>query len=150
MLAHIRYGRPLFASWICFRSLFKPLATLEHQAVRLAFSARTLHEWLSDKCPQCRGSRKQQKSASGQWVAPLGNMQRNAIFRVCTCCHGSGRPLSSPPQRMKALGLDRARYEEERWDQRFSAAFEWLNKFLPPRLQRALTAELGRRTRRPR
>jgi mono/diheme cytochrome c family protein len=137
----------LFAEWLMQRRLFSEYLGDEHQAMRRAFAERALHEWLSPHCIACRGSKKQQRSRSGQWLAPAGNMQRNAIFRPCSACHGSGAQASSPPQRMKALGLTREQYEAGRWDQKFSAARIWLGDVLRKRITRVLTAELERRKR---
>lgn len=158
LLWHIRFGyqydqRPagirLFALWIGYRPLFAEYAGAAHEKLRLSFAERVMHEWLSDRCPGCRGSKKQQRSPTGQWIKPLGAMQRNAVYRPCAVCNGSGRTPVSPPQRMKALGLTREQYDRGRWDQRFNAAIQWLNRLLPKRLQRPLTAELERRKRRP-
>ena len=156
-LAHIRYGRQyervpsavrLFAAWIATRGRFADYAGDEHEVLRFTFADRAIHEWLSDRCVACRGSGKQQRSESGKWICPQGRGQRNAVFRVCAICHGSRRPPSSPPQRMKLLGLTREQYDEQHWDHRFGAAFAWLNQLLPNRFARALTAELERRKRR--
>lgn len=137
----------LFARWLMQRRLFAEYLGDEHQALRHAFAERALHEWLSPHCIACRGSKKQQRSRSGQWLAPAGNMQRNAIFRSCSACNGSGAQASSPPQRMKALGLTREQYDTGRWDQKFSAARIWLGDVLRKRITRVLTAELERRKR---
>jgi hypothetical protein len=138
----------LFSAWIAHRRLFSQYAGAEHEQLRRSFAERSLHEWLSPHCMACKGSKKQQRSKTGQWICPRGNMQRNAIYRPCSACHGSGRQPSSPPQRMKALGLTREQYDAGRWDQRFSAAMTWLAELLPRRLNRPLTAELERRKRR--
>jgi hypothetical protein len=138
----------LFAAWIAHRRLFTEFAGVEHEPLRRKYAERALHEWLSPHCAACRGSKKQQRSRTGQWISPQGNMQRNAIFRPCSACDGTGRQASSPPQRMKALGLTREQYDAGRWDQRFSAGLTWLNELLPRRLNRPLTAELERRKRR--
>lgn len=157
VLWHVRYGGQfdqvptairLFSEWIVHRKLFADCATDAHLALRAAFATRLMHEWLSDRCAACKGSGKQQRSRTGQWICPQGSMQRNATFRACTACNGSRRAPSSPPQRMKALGLTREQYDEQRWDHRFSASFAWLNQLLPNRLTRPLTAELERRKRR--
>lgn len=153
LLWHIRYGGQtggipraieLFAKWITYRSLFAKHAGLEHEVLRLAFSSRCMHEWLSDKCGYCGGSRKQERSRSGQWLRPRGSMQRNATFRPCTACSGSGRAAIRHPERMKVLGLTREQYEEQRWQQRFNAAMTWLGLLVPSRLVRSLTAQLER------
>lgn len=138
----------LFATWIAHRRLFAEYAGVEHATMRLAFAQRAMHEWLSPHCASCKGSKKQQRSKTGQWLTPQGNMQRNAVYRPCSACQGTGRQPSSPPQRMKALGLTREQYDAGRWDQRFSAGITWLSELLPRRLNRPLTAELERRKRR--
>lgn len=154
MLWHIRYGAQfdlvpkavaLFAEWIAYRPAFA-----EHQDVglRRSFAVRVMHEWLSDRCTACAGSKRQQRSRSGAWIRPLGSMQRNATFRPCTACCGSGRAPVRHPERMKTLGLTRAEYDAQHWAQRFTAALGWLNQMLPSRLVRVLTAELERRKRR--
>lgn len=137
----------LFAKWICHRKLFTEYAGDEHQALRRAFAERALHEWLSCHCIACGGTGREQKLRSGAIVRPQGIMQRNANFQTCRTCDGTGRPPSSPPQRMKALGLTREQYDAGRWDQRFSASRTWLSQLLPNRLARVLTAELERRKR---
>lgn len=161
MLWHIRYGGQfdlvpraieLFSQWIAGKRIFEDFAGAEHQAVRHAFAARAVHEWLSDRCTYCAGSKKQERSKTGQWIKPRGSMQRNATFRPCVACSGSGRAAVSHPERIKAmkpaLVLTREDYEGQRWMQRFNAAQAWLQQLLPNRLLKALTAELERRTRR--
>lgn len=154
MLWHIRYGRQhdlvpkavaLFAAWIAYRAHFAEYAQPEHQALRLAFSARAMHEWLSDKCPVCGGTKKQERSRSGRWVRPRGSMQRNATFRPCVACSGTGRASIRHPERMKDLGLTREQYEGQHWQQRFNAGLKWLTELLPSRLMRSLTSQLERR-----
>lgn len=153
-LWHIRYGGQydlvpqavgLFARWIAYRPAFSAQAGEEHLALRYAFAGRAVHEWLSDRCASCGGSRKQQRSPTGRWIKPLGSMQRNATFRPCTACSGSGRAPVRHPERMKALGLVREHYEEQRWPQRFNAAMTWLSEMLPSRIVRSLTGQLERR-----
>lgn len=157
MLFHIRYGDQhgmvpkaieLFARWIAYRPAF---AQYQGEAQRLlgSFAERVLHEWLSDRCTSCGGSGKHQRSQSGKWLKPWGSMQRNATFRPCGACNGSRRATVRHPERMRALGLTREQYEEQRWPQRFNAALWWLGKLLPQRIIRALTAELERRKRQP-
>jgi hypothetical protein len=157
ILWHIRYGAQLdlvpkavglFAMWVGHRPAFAAYVGDEHLSLRTAFSERSLHEWLSDRCATCGGSKKQQRSSTGRWIKPLGSMQRNATFRPCVACSGSGRAPIRHPERMKALGLTRQQYEEQRWPQRFNAACTWLGELLPSRIVRALTAELERRKRR--
>ena len=138
----------LFSAWIVHRRLFAEYAGAEHAGLRRAFSERALHEWLSWRCEACGGTGKQEMLRNGALVRPRGMMQRNQMLRHCKHCGGRGRKASSPPQRMKALGLTREQYDEGRWDQRFSAAMTWLSELLPRRLTGPLTAELERRKRR--
>lgn len=152
-LWHIRYGGQyeavpraieLFAQWIAYRNLFSQYSKAEHEQLRLAFSARVMHEWLSDRCNYCGGSKKQERSKTGQWLKPRGSMQRNATFRPCTACSGSGRAAICHPERMKALGLTREQYEQQRWQQRFNAATTWMGLLVPSRIVRSLTVQLER------
>lgn len=157
VLCHIRYGAQydllpkaieLFAKWIAYRRIFSEYAGPEHHELRTAFATRVMHEWLSDKCTYCGGSRKQERSRSGQWIRPRGSMQRNATFRPCDACMGSGRAAVRPPERMKMLGLTREQYEQQRWPQRFNAVISWLELMLPSRIVRSLTLQLERRKKR--
>jgi hypothetical protein len=103
VLWHVRYGGQfgqvptairLFAAWLVHRQAILRLRDVEHLQLRLSFSTRLMHEWLSDRCIKCAGSGKQQKSRTGQWIKPQGSMQRNAIFRVCSrraTVHGASR-----------------------------------------------------------
>jgi hypothetical protein len=70
-------------------------------------------------------------------------MQRNAVFRQCTACNGSGRSLPSHPERMKLLGLTREQYDQANWPQSFNAAHAWLTSKIW-HLARPLRAELER------
>jgi len=153
ILWHIRYGGQhgqvphairLFAEWIQHRHQFTAYQGHQHHALRVAFSARAMHEWLSDRCPACMGSRKQQRSRTGNWIRPTGSMQRNATFRPCDACQGSGRAPIRHPERTHALGLDRAVYDAQGWPQRFTVALTWLNHLLPGRVVKALTVQLER------
>jgi hypothetical protein len=153
ILWHIRYGGQhaevprairLFAQWIEYRGPFAAYRGHEHHALRIAFSARVMHEWLSDRCTSCGGSRKQQRSQSGNWIRPMGAMQRNATFRPCVACQGSGRAPIRHPERTQALGLARDVYDDQGWPQRFTAAMTWLDNLLPARVMKALTVQLER------
>lgn len=157
MLLHIRYGGQLgaipaavdlFADWIAYRALFSQWAAEEQRPVRVAFSARSIHEWLSDMCTSCGGSGKHERTQGGQWVRPRGSMQRNATFRACDACNGSRRAPVRHSERVKAMGITRQQYDDERWAQRFNSSLQWLNQLLPNRITRSLTAELERRKRR--
>lgn len=156
-LLHIRDGGQhallpkavvLYARWLTHRRLFAEYAGPEHAPLMASFAALVMHEWLSDRCPVCAGSGKQQKSPSGQWIRPRGTMQRNAIFRPCSACNGTRRAAPRHPERMKQLGLTREQYDEGRWAHRFSASIIWLERLISPRILRALTQQLERRTRR--
>lgn len=157
VLWHIRYGRQfdlvpqavhLFALWIAHRPAFTEYAGDEHAGLRRLFSERAMHEWLSDRCVSCGGSGKHQRSPTGRWIRPSGSMQRNATYRPCDACNGTRRSPVRHPERVKALGLTRAQYDDGRWPQRFTAALGWLNEFLPQRIVRSLTTQLERRKRR--
>lgn len=152
MLCHIRYGAQhglvaravmLYASWLRLRPLF---SSPEIETPRLErFSARVLHEWLSDKCLPCGGSGKLERTRSGAWVRPRGSMQRNAVFGVCSTCNGNRRSRPSHGDRARWLDLRMTDYEKGRWPQRFNAGLIWLNQFHARRIERPLTAELERR-----
>jgi hypothetical protein len=101
----------LFTLWLAPSALLSNTPSLGHEALIGAFTARVMHEWLSDKCSYCGGSKKQERSKIGQWIKPQGSMQRNATFRPCTACSGSGRSAIRHPDRTKLLGLTREQYE---------------------------------------
>jgi hypothetical protein len=154
---HIRYGGQdsllpsairTFARWLAHRRLFAELAAGEHQDRLTRFSARVLHEWLSDVCIACGGSGKHERTRGGSWVRPRGSMQRNATFRPCTACQGSGRASPSHGERARWLGLTNEIYDAERWPQRFNAALHWLKLMIVGRMKRPLTNQLERRRKR--
>lgn len=156
-LMRIRNGRQFdllpqaidcFARWCTFRRQFVDAARFPDQ-VRLAqllpkYAERTIHEWLSDRCIACGGSGKLERVDGGSWVRPRGRMQRNAIFRVCTNCHGSRRALPSHTARRMALGISIREYETEAWGQHFNAGLAWLTNIIYRRLNRPLTVQLER------
>lgn len=164
LLWHIRYGAQhellskavkLFARWLKHRRLFAeivypepPSHEADHVPLLERFAARSLHEWLSDRCIACGGCGKLERTRTGAWIRPRGSMQRNATFRPCTGCHGSGQARSSDIERARWLEMPRATYEAERWGQRFNAALIWLKQFHVGRLQRPLTEQLERRKKR--
>jgi hypothetical protein len=156
MLWHLRYGAqhellsraiPLYAQWLGKRRTFEAFTTPEQLLLLTRFSARAMHEWLSDRCIACGGSGKLERTRSGSWIRPRGSMQRNAVFRVCSACNGTRRALASHGERARWLEITNAVYEEERWPQRFNAARAWLAMHAA-RIHRPLTAELERRKRR--
>jgi hypothetical protein len=153
LLWHIRYGGQhdfiprairYFSEWITHRPRF---ANFERRHLE-ALAVRAMHEWLSDRCQACGGSGKLERSRTGSWIRPRGSMQRNATFRVCPACDGSRLAPIRHPERMKLLGLTREEYEAGRWPQHFKAALVWLGKMVAPMVQRPLTRELERRTKR--
>ena len=153
MLWHIRYGgRPdsipraitLFAGWIATKHTFTELTPARIRD----FSARVMHEWLSDRCPACGGSRVQERTRRGNLIKPRGSMQRNAVFCPCNACGGTGQQRPSEVERARAIGLERADYEAQGWSRRFTMARTWLNAFAH-RARRPLTVELERGKRRP-
>ncbi len=163
VLYHLRFGGQhelvgqavkLFAAYIGMRRRFGPegfLAELGHQA-RVAllerFAERVLHEWLSDRCVACGGCGRLERSESGSWLRPRGLMKRNAVYRACPTCHGSGRAVPSHTARRKALGITYQEYEAQGWGQHFRAAFTWLNSPHLGRLKGQLTIQLERRRKR--
>lgn len=155
MLWHIRFGAQhgmvpkaigLYARWLRLRPLFREYAAEGDFLER--FSTRVLHEWLSDRCQPCGGSGKRERTRNGTLIRPRGSMQRNAVFAVCKACHGNGRSAPSHGERARWLNLTMAKYDSERWGQRFNAALIWLSHFHADRVKRPLTAELERRKRR--
>jgi len=155
-LWHIREGAQhglvpqairLFARWLRHRRLFAAFTDVDQPKLE-RFAARVLHEWLSDKCIACGGSGKLERSRGGAWIRPRGSMQRNATFRPCTGCQGSGRAVASHGERARWLELTMAQYETDRWPQRFNAAAMWLTTLIHGRMKRPLTNQLERRKRR--
>ncbi len=160
-LLHIRDARQFdllpkaiddFARWCTFRRQFMDVERF-HDRQRLAsllpkYAGRTIHEWLSDRCIACGGTGKLERALGGSWVRPRGQMQRNAIFRVCTSCHGSRRSIPSHTARRMALGIDIKAYELEGWGQHFNAGLSWLSNVVCRRLGRPLTVQLERRKKR--
>lgn len=153
LLWHIRYGGQLeplpqaihlYAQWLQGRGLFLAYSKPEHLAFVQKFSTAVLHEWLSDMCQPCGGSGKLERTRSGAWIRPRGSMQRNATFGVCASCKGTGRARPSHGARARWIGVTHAKYESDRWEQRFAAALMWLNKFHARRMHRPLTAQLER------
>ena len=134
----------LFAAHMTFRSRFAALPDRDRLLPLVA--QRTIHEWLSDRCPRCGGTGRLEVLANGLLVRGQGRMQRNARFRYCPVhdgCGGTGRPRPSPPARCRALGMSRPRYESERWGAHFNAALAWLEQ-ISRRIHRPLTIQLGR------
>jgi hypothetical protein len=159
MVWHIRYGRQhgfipqairLYARWLQASRLFQGVAL----PVLERFSARILHEWLSDRCVVCGGSGQLEITAAGNLVRSRGRGQRNARFTACRTrggadgCHGTGRAVASHTERAKWLDLGIEKYDEERWAQRFNAALIWIEHRIAGRMKRPLTLQLGRRTKR--
>jgi hypothetical protein len=156
-LWHIRYGAQhellpkavrLYARWLQHRRLFSEFTTEAHVLVLERFSACVLHEWLSDRCVACGGSGKLERTNSGAWIRPRGSMQRNAVFRPCRGCDGSGRSRPSHAERARWLEIPMSWYESERWQQRFNAAHTWVKFLITDRLHRPLTGQLERRKKR--
>lgn len=156
-LVHIRDGRQFdllpgaiadFAEWCAFRRPFadeRRFPDRERLCMLLPkYSGRTIHEWLSDRCIACGGTGKLERTDGGSWIRPRGRMQRNAMFRVCTSCHGSRRAMPSHTARRLALGVELATYESEGWGQHFNAGLTWIRNVVYRRLNRPLTAQLER------
>jgi len=156
-LSHIRDGRQFellpqaigrFAGWCTFRRQFLDVVCFPDRE-RLAqllpkYADRVIHEWLSDRCVACGGTGKLERVDGGSWVRPRGNMQRNAYFQTCTCCHGSRRAMPSHTARRMALGIEIKAYEREGWGQHFNAGLSWLTNLIYRRLHRPLTVQLER------
>lgn len=157
LLWHIREGCQhenlpqairLFSTWLRHRRTFTGFDTAAHLRVLERFGAWVMHEWLSDTCLRCGGSGKLERTRGGTWIRPRGAMQRNATFRECMGCHGSGRARPSHTERARWLEIPMQWYESEGWEQRFTAAHLWLSQLLHRRVRRPLTAELERSTKR--
>lgn len=153
MLIHVREGAQLglvpsavvlFARWLKHRRLFAGVDPVKLER----FSARVLDEWLSDRCVACGGSGKLERTRAGGWIRPRGSMQRNATFRPCTGCQGSGRAMASHGGRARGLDLSMEQYESDRWSQKFNAATMWLSTLVHGRMKRPLTNQLERRKKR--
>ncbi len=159
VLYHLRFGGQhelvgqaivLFAAYLGMRRRFgpegflAPMAEPARRALLLRFSERVLHEWLSDRCIACGGCGRLERAESGSWIRPRGLMKRNAVYRHCTTCQGSGRAVPSHTARRKALGITFQQYEEQGWGNHFRAAFIWLNSPHLGRLKGQLTIQLER------
>lgn len=157
-LYHLRFGGQLdqvkqavalFSTYIAMRQRFSdggflaPLAPAARADLIRRFAERALHEWLSDRCVACAGCGRLERTQSGSWIRPRGNMKRNAVYRPCQKCHGSGRALPSHTQRRQALGIGLAQYEKQAWQQHFQASMTWLSS-ITGRLKGPLTRQLER------
>jgi len=134
----------LLENWVSGRAR---MAGADQKLMR-PFAARVLHELLSPCCIACGGGGREELSRSGTLIRPRGSMQRNAVFRVCRTCGGSGRRPASSTERRMALGIDAARYDAERWDRRFEAGRHWCVRLIMPILREPLTVQLERRRKR--
>jgi len=160
VLWHVRSGSQdsqvpratrLFVDWMMPRRQFAYIPTLEaRRAVLEQFAAQVIHEWLSDRCVECGGCGRQERTRTGVFIRPRGSMQRNATYAPCTGCGGGGMARPNKVARARALGIPFSWYEDRgsAWPQRFALAHIWLH-MLAGRLYRPLTAETGRRIRRP-
>jgi hypothetical protein len=158
LLWHARYGRQrnaepriaeLYVEWLMTRREFAYIMDLDvRRAMLEQFAARVLHEWLSDRCVNCGGSGRQERTRNGILIRPRGTMQRNATFAPCGACGGSGMAIPDKVARARALGIPLGWYDDKRspWPRRFELARIWLD-VLARRLHRPLTAETGRRKR---
>jgi hypothetical protein len=153
-LWHIRYGAQFdlvpqavthFAQWMLYRGRFDSLEPEARAAMLPKLAARALHEWLSDRCPACGGSGKEERTREGRIVRPRGSMQRNATFIICRSCQGTRRRSACHIERARCLGITREDYDAGRWGATVNAAIAWLTKLLANRLNRPLTVQLERR-----
>lgn len=137
LLWHLRYGGQYgllqetishVAASCAMRARFAYLTEDDRLALLPKLAAVALDEWLSDRCTVCRGCGKQERSRTGRWIRPRGSMQRNATFRPCNACHGSGRAMASQTVRRQRLGLDLERYNAERWDRHVDVAIVMLDR----------------------
>jgi hypothetical protein len=153
-LWHIRYGVQLnlvpqavthFSCWMFYRGRFADMDPQARATMLPKLAARALHEWLSERCPACGGSGKEERTRDGRIVRPRGSMQRNATFIVCRACKGTTRRLHCHIERARCLGLTREEYDAGRWGAAINAAIAWLTKLLANRLNRPLTVQLERR-----
>lgn len=132
------------AEWMGYSTRFAAMSDRRQLLPRLAL--RALDEWLSNRCPRCGGTGRLEILQDGRLVRGQGRHQRNARFRHCPVhdgCGGTGKARPSPPARCRALGIDRGRYDAERWGAHFNAALAWLDQ-LCRRLHRPLTRQLER------
>jgi hypothetical protein len=149
MLWHLKAGgqdqtiarvAKLFAEWIALKAEFADEKTA---ALVPTFAAQVVHEWLSGRCPSCRGAGVQEKDRQGRLIAPR-TFTRNSRLWQCEGCCGSGRGLPNPILRARTLGIDRATYDADGWYRRFRAGIVWL-EHISKRLRRPLQVESGRR-----
>lgn len=137
LLWHLRYGGQYgllqetiahVAASCAMRARFTYLTEPDRLSLLPKLAAVALDEWLSDRCQVCRGCGKQERSRTGRWIRPRGSMQRNATYRPCTGCHGSGRAMASQTVRRQRLGLTLERYNAERWDRHVDATIQMLDR----------------------
>jgi hypothetical protein len=150
LLWHVRYAGhhdliprtiDLIAEWLDGRARFRKLVGPERTPLLRLLGERALDELLSTRCPLCMGSKLQEKARAGKWVRPRGAMQRNATFRTCVGCNGTGRKPVSHAERCARLQITKARYTEERWDTHIGAVLVWIEQ-ASSRLQYPLTRQL--------
>ena len=130
--------------WCAHRPRFGDLT----EAGRELVARCVLVEWLAPHCRTCKGSGKQQRSRIGQWLTPEGSMQRNAVFRPCRACNGSGRIFRGSTERAQAMGMSRATFEAGQWGERVRVCWYWIRQFILTRPHRPLTVQLERRRKR--
>lgn len=154
VLWHVRYGRQhehlsravaLFADYIMGRPQFAEIEPPEARRLMLVpFAELAIHEWLSDRCISCGGSGKLERTRGGALVRPRGSMQRNARFAPCRGCGGNGKARANHKTRVRALGIPKKWYFDQRWPGRFLMAFQWLDH-IARRLSHPLRVQLERR-----
>jgi hypothetical protein len=100
--AYARCGA-LFAAWL--RLEWPWIAEIEAVDPGIAdrFACHAMHERFRMQCRVCRGGRRMQVLPGGRQVRPFGVGRSYARIIDCQACRGTGRVITGPVDRIKAL-----------------------------------------------
>lgn len=105
----------LFAHWMRKQPRYAAWKIRGGDSLLVRFASAVVSEWMHDSCGQCGGV--------GRVLA--GEPGRNARTRGCPSCHGRGRVMPRPRERMRMLGISQDAYERL-WEKPFRDAHGWL------------------------
>lgn len=134
----------LISQWIATLRSFRDISSAQHSELRLRVARRLIDEDLRGRCRRCEGSGKLERARDGKWIKPRGAWQRNATFRLCPACSGSGKLPPRHAERCALLGISRADYERGGWARRFNLLRHLLDTAACARLARACAVQLER------